>query len=269
MGRIIRRSVIAAFVFAVGAVACSGGVDGTGSGTASGAGSARTSGTGGSPPDSTNTTEGTGPGGSTSGPDGTGSAERGGTAEATDPGENGGTAEGTPAGGNSGTTEGTPAGGNGGTVEGTDPGGQGTDAPGGGGGAVVGNLIASPDNADCVYQPGGAVGGANAIQVYFYILLIGANPDQLPGLVHVTATSDTGLAADYRSAVSNQAQSVAALPVRAEDFGRTHSITLTVDAGNEVAESDEGDNRIRTVVTLPAGAAGTTTLNCTMSRALL
>src|SRR5215211_7721697 len=59
---------------------------------------------------------------------------------------------------------------------------------------VIGNLIASPDNADCVYQPGGAVGGGNAVQVFFYILLIGATPDQLPGLVHVTGSSDTGLA---------------------------------------------------------------------------
>jgi hypothetical protein len=243
-----RMLAVAGFVLAIGAAAgCDEGVTGSGSGTTNGNGNPVTN-TGSGANGGTGTTGGTDSGETTGTTGDTDSGETTGTTGDTNSGETTDTTGDTNSGETTDTTGGTP----------TDPGGN---RP------VIGNLIASPDNADCVYQPGGAVGGANAIQVYFYILLIGANPDQLPGLVHVTAASDTGLAADYRSAVNNQAQSVAALPIRSGDFGRTHSITLTVDAGDDVSESDEGDNQIRAVVTLPAGATGTTTLQCSVTRA--
>lgn len=127
--------------------------------------------------------------------------------------------------------------------------------------------LVAETSVECVHQRGGAVGGRDALQVFFPIRLTGATPDQLPGLVGVSARSDTGLAADLRSAVGNQGQTVAALPLRSGDYDGTHAIVVSVDPGDEVAERDEDNNRIRVTVNLPAQPGPSQPLPCTAERA--
>jgi hypothetical protein len=86
--------------------------------------------------------------------------------------------------------------------------------------------------------------------VHFYFLIIGGNPPDVPA-VSVTGQSDTGLSTSYSSGPHNQAVSTAQFALREGDFGQTHSVTLTVDAGAQVPETDESDNRIRVTVSLP------------------
>src|SRR6266511_3121203 len=69
---------------------------------------------------------------------------------------------------------------------------------------TIGNLVASPDNVRCAYVPHGSLSGADQLTIFFFILLIGATPQQLPGLVAVQATSDTGSSTQLRSGVSNR-----------------------------------------------------------------
>jgi hypothetical protein len=134
---------------------------------------------------------------------------------------------------------------------------------------TIGNLIASPDNVRCAYVPHGSLSGADQLTVFFYILLIGASTSQLPRLVAVNATSDTGLSASLRTAVTNQGATPVQLDLRQSDFGRAHAITITVDGPDEVHETDEGDNRIRASVRLPAPRPDRTIadLPCSAARA--
>lgn len=113
------------------------------------------------------------------------------------------------------------------------------------------NLIASPDNVECNYIPNGHLSGADQLSVQFYFLIIGGNPGDVP-LLPVVASSDTGLQASFNAGPHNQAVSVAQLALRGGDFGRRHTITLTVDSSNQVPETDESDNRIRVSVELPS-----------------
>jgi hypothetical protein len=147
-----------------------------------------------------------------------------------------------------------------------DPGGQ--DGGGGETREPIGNLIASPDNGLCDFVPGGTTDGRDALQVSFFILLIGANPGDLPGLVKVDGESSTGATASYRSAVSNQARSVAAIPLSGQDFGAQLTVTITVDTPDEVPETDESDNRITASVRVPSPRpSGAVELPCTLNRA--
>jgi hypothetical protein len=140
---------------------------------------------------------------------------------------------------------------------------------GDGRGRTIGNLIASPDNVRCAYVPHGSLSSADQLTVFFFILLIGANPNQLLRLVAVNATSDTGLATSLRSAVSNRGATAVQLDLRPSDFGRSHTITITVDGPDEVPENDESDNRIRANLRLPSPRpAGTIAdLPCSATRA--
>jgi hypothetical protein len=119
-------------------------------------------------------------------------------------------------------------------------------------GNTIGNLIASPDNVRCAYVPNGSLSGADQLTVFFFILLIGASPQQLPGLVAVDATSSTGLSTHLRSAVSNRGATPVQLDLESDDFGHSHTITIVVDPSNEVPEDDETDNRIKVNVFLPS-----------------
>jgi len=106
--------------------------------------------------------------------------------------------------------------------------------------------------------------GADQLTIFFFILLIGATPQQLPGLVAVQATSDTGLSTQLRSGVSNRGATAVQLDLRQSDFGRSHAISIVVDPPNEVPEDDETDNRIRVSVFIPSPRPDRTIhdLNC-------
>lgn len=113
------------------------------------------------------------------------------------------------------------------------------------------NLVASPDNARCLYIPNGHLSGADQLSVYFYFLIIGGNPPDV-GALSVTGNSDTGLATSYVYGPHNQAVSTAHFALRSGDFGQSHMLTLTVDAADQVTETDESDNRINVRVSLPS-----------------
>lgn len=140
-------------------------------------------------------------------------------------------------------------GGSGGETGGTGDTGETGDT--GGGGDARFNLVASPDNVECSYVPNGHLSGADLLNVHFYFLIIGGNPPDVPA-VSVTVAGDTGLATSYSSGPHNQAVSTAQLALRPEDFGRSHALTLTVDATGQVTETDESDNRIGVRVSLPS-----------------
>jgi hypothetical protein len=129
----------------------------------------------------------------------------------------------------------------------------------------IGNLTVSPDNGACALTPSGAADGSDALQFFFYILLNGANSDQLPGLVSVSARSDSGASASSRSSVSNQAQALVTLALRQSDLGRGHTITITVDDTNEIPETDEADNTLKVGLDVPAPPRYGD-LPCSMSR---
>lgn len=129
------------------------------------------------------------------------------------------------------------------------------------------NLVASPDNAECSYVPNGHLSGADQLSVHFYFLIIGGNPPDVPA-VTVTGTSDTGMSTSYNSGPHNQAVSSAQFALREGDFGRSHTLTITVDSSNRVAETDESDNRIRVTVSLPSPrpSQAIDPLQCSVSR---
>jgi hypothetical protein len=185
----------------------------------------------------------------------------------------GGGGGGTNAGGGGGG--GTDTGGGGGTG-----GGSGTGGGGGTGGGTApptptlrttGDLVASPDKMGCEFNPyNGYSATIDALEIYFYTLLIGATPEELPGLVSVKASSDTGVWGQARTAVSNQAQSQISVnldPTSGDVHGQSITIVLTVDADNEVPETDEGNNRIRVTVIIPEQGSGGRSTPCSASRA--
>jgi hypothetical protein len=113
------------------------------------------------------------------------------------------------------------------------------------------NLIASPDNGSCNYIPHGHLSGADQLTVRFYFLMILGNPDDIGHLLNVRGTSDSGITTSYFTSPSNDALSNAQFALDAGDFGRSHAITIMVDAHDEVVETDETDNSIRVDVSLP------------------
>lgn len=148
----------------------------------------------------------------------------------------------------------------------TTGGGGGTTTPDGGDQAQF-NLIASPDNGSCNYIPNGHLSGADQLTVHFFFLIILGNPQDV-GFLSVQGASDTGLSTSYNSAPNNQAQSTAQFALRPGDFGRSHTLTITVDSANQVRETDEADNRIRVTVRLPSPRPNRTIdpLPCSISR---
>ncbi|MEU4518909.1 hypothetical protein AB0F52_09345 [Amycolatopsis sp. NPDC024027] len=128
------------------------------------------------------------------------------------------------------------------------------------------DLGVSSQGLSCVLQPGGTVDGREALQVFFHVSLTGATPEQLPGLVPVKVTSVPGATVTVNTAVSGSStgSTVAALPLSALDYGRRHSVTVTVDPGHKIAERSETNNVLRFRVTIPAKAPAprTTELSC-------
>ena len=156
---------------------------------------------------------------------------------------------------------------NGGEAGGDTPGGDDDPAGGGAGAEATFNLIASPDNGSCSYIPNGHLSGADLLNVHFFFLIIGGNPEDVGRLLSVRGSSDTGLSSSHNSAPNNQAETVAQFALRPDDFGRSHSITISVDAENAVPETNESDNTVRVSVSLPSPRPGGTIdpLSCSFS----
>ncbi|OXM69330.1 hypothetical protein CF165_07295 [Amycolatopsis vastitatis] len=128
------------------------------------------------------------------------------------------------------------------------------------------DLAVSSQGSSCVLQPGGTVDGRDALEIFFHVALTGATPEQLPGLVPVTVRSVPGATISLNTAVGpdSTGSTVAALPLSALDYGRAHSITITVDPGHKIAEGNESNNAVQLRVTLPAKntSRGTVRLHC-------
>ena len=128
------------------------------------------------------------------------------------------------------------------------------------------DLGVSSKSLSCVLQPGGTVDGRDALEVFFQIALTGATPDQLASLVPVEVSSVPGATVTVNTAVSpdSTGSTVAALPLRASDYGRAHSVTITIDPGHKIAERNESNNTRKFRVTLPAESTArqTVPLHC-------
>jgi hypothetical protein len=127
----------------------------------------------------------------------------------------------------------------------------------------IGDLVPSPDDVECVHQRAGAtINGEqkDALQIIFALRLDGASPDELPGLVLVTARSNIGPAASAAGSVGDGR--VAALPLEPDDYGQTHIITVSVDPKNEVPEINEDNNQLTVTVGLPEQPASAQSLPC-------
>ncbi|WP_410609709.1 hypothetical protein [Amycolatopsis sp. lyj-109] len=118
----------------------------------------------------------------------------------------------------------------------------------------------------CVLQPGGAADGQDALEVFFHVALTGATPEQLPGLVPVKVSSVPGAMVTLNTAVSpdSAGSTVAALPLSAFDYGRAHTVTITIDPDHKIAERSESNNALKFRVTLPAKSTSrqTVPLHC-------
>jgi beta-lactam-binding protein with PASTA domain len=130
------------------------------------------------------------------------------------------------------------------------------------------NLIASPAGAECGYIPGGHLSGADLLNVFFRMQIEGGTPQET-GLVQVRGQSNTGLTASHNAAPSNQAFTASQFALDANAFGRTHTILITVDPDNRIAEASTADNTIRVTVTLPSPrpTQAIDPLPCTVARA--
>jgi hypothetical protein len=127
----------------------------------------------------------------------------------------------------------------------------------------IGDLLASPDDVECVHQRAGAIRNGepkDALQILFSLRLDGASPDQLSGLVLVTAQSNLGPSSSDRGGVGEGR--VLALPLEPDDYGRTHIVTVSIDRNNEVPETDEDNNQLTVTVGLPAQPAPSQSLPC-------
>ena len=123
------------------------------------------------------------------------------------------------------------------------------------------NLTLSVDNVECAHQRAGTVGGKDALQVFVAVNVTMGSVNDLPGLVPVRASSDTGAAANFSTAIGSGV--VVAIPLRPTDYARTLLVTITVDPADRIQESDETDNRIVVRVPVPPRpTASTTSLNC-------
>ncbi len=110
----------------------------------------------------------------------------------------------------------------------------------------------------CVHQRGGTADGADALQLFLSLRLVQGEADALPGLVGVSAVSDSGASWHGSTAVGSAAV-VAQLGLGDADYAREHLVTVTADAGNEVREVDEGNNRIVVQVRVPERPVESTT----------
>lgn len=116
------------------------------------------------------------------------------------------------------------------------------------------DLSVSTDGLRCGYQSTEITGAPTAIEIRFRLLLTSTNPDKAAHKVRITATSTSGLAVDYRVTIGGSTSSIlstATLRLARAHLGRTHVVTVTVDPGNEIPESNELNNRIQVTVAIP------------------
>jgi hypothetical protein len=115
---------------------------------------------------------------------------------------------------------------------------------------------------ECVHQRSGAADGRDALQVYFPLRLLKGDAEELPGLVAISAVSDSGATGSNHTAVGAGRTHVA-LPLGESDYAREHLVTVIADPGNDVPEVDEANNAILVRVRVPEHPAESTTpLSC-------
>jgi hypothetical protein len=117
------------------------------------------------------------------------------------------------------------------------------------------NIRPTADKLECAYVPNGAPGG-DGLTIFYSLLADSAY--QLDRLVPIRATSDTGLVSNSNSGVGSGVQAIVQFALRATDFGRTHRILISTDPDNVIAETNDLDNQITVVVSIPAPRPATT-----------
>jgi hypothetical protein len=114
----------------------------------------------------------------------------------------------------------------------------------------------------CSVIPGGAISGADNLTIFVAILKSGNG--KLLQLVPYTLTSDTGLNGGASSGVSTGSSSTPMqVDLGPDDYGQSHSFTVTIDPKNEIAEQDETNNTLPVTVSLPARPDQTENVPCT------
>ncbi len=116
------------------------------------------------------------------------------------------------------------------------------------------DLRVSSQGLRCVLQPGETSESRDALRVFFRVSLTEATPGQVPDLVPVKVSSSRGTAVTVSTAVREDTgdPAVASLPLGVLDYGRVHSITITVDPGHRIAERSETNNVLAFRLTIPA-----------------
>lgn len=126
---------------------------------------------------------------------------------------------------------------------------------------ATGDVVLLRDTVECRHQMGGAlVNGqlVNALQIFFDLRFEGAG--EAPNAVRVDGTSSLGPAESRTGGIGPGRH--LALPLEANDYGRTHAVILRVDPNSEVAESREDNNQFSVSVFVPSHPAATQTLPC-------
>jgi hypothetical protein len=130
------------------------------------------------------------------------------------------------------------------------------------------DLVASPDNVQCAFVPNGGLDGRDSLNVFMFVLVIGANPSDVGSLVSVDTTSDTGISGSQHVAVSNQAAVSVQASVPATAFGQTTHLVIAVNADGAIAETDRSNDRVAVTLELPSRPnRAIDPLSCTASAA--
>jgi hypothetical protein len=123
--------------------------------------------------------------------------------------------------------------------------------------SVLTDLVAATAGVTCLYHDG-------SLRITFPLEHSGAAP---AAPVHVSASSESGLAGQTDRSLDGDAATAVELPLRESDHGTTPAITLAVDPDDAIAEADESNNRLLVTVTVPSEPpAGDTALACDAER---
>ena len=122
-----------------------------------------------------------------------------------------------------------------------------------------GDLAASRSSVRCEHVRSGAIEMRDAIQIFFRLRFSHA-PDQPPS-VFVSAESDLGPRGQSRGA-SDGERHVALAPLEPDDYGRSHTVIVSIDPREDVPESNDLNNRLRVRVELPPQPGSPQSLTC-------
>jgi len=112
----------------------------------------------------------------------------------------------------------------------------------------------------CRVEPGGGTDNGDVLTVDVTVVKSGNLPDPVP----VRLSSKTGLTGGPSS---DQGNDLTQIPVAlsADDYGRSHLVTLTVDPDDNIAEQDESNNALDVTVWLPTGPNEAGDVRCDIS----